>query len=34
MVRPSEFVMMMDMVMTQPGFVGARAELGRPSTDR
>jgi hypothetical protein len=32
MVRPSEFVMMMDMMMTQPGFIGVCAESGRPST--
>ena len=34
MVRPSEFVMMMDMMMTQPGSIGARAGLGRPLADR
>jgi hypothetical protein len=34
MVCPSEFVMMMDMMMTQPGSYGARAGLGRPSSDR
>jgi len=34
MVCPSEFVMMMDMMMTQPGSIGACAELGRTSADR
>jgi hypothetical protein len=33
MVRPSEFVMMMVMMMTQPGSYGACAGSGRPSAD-
>ncbi|MEI7814472.1 MAG: hypothetical protein WCJ13_06750 [Coriobacteriia bacterium] len=33
MVRPSEFVMMMDMMMTQPGSIGVYAGSGRPSAD-
>jgi hypothetical protein len=28
------FVMLMDMMMTRPGSVGACAGLGRPSADR
>jgi len=34
MLRFAEFVMMMDMMMTQPGSVGAYAGLGRPIADR
>jgi len=35
MARFSAFVMTMDMMMTRPGYLGARAELGRlPRSDR
>lgn len=34
MVSITEFVMMMDMMMTQPGSYGAFAGSGRPSADR
>jgi len=34
MVRFTAFVMMMDMMMTQPGSIGACAGLGRPIADR
>jgi len=34
MVRPSEFAMMMDMMMTQPGSIGVYAGSGRPSADQ
>jgi hypothetical protein len=33
MVRPSAFVKMMDMMMTQPGFNSACAGLGRISAN-
>jgi hypothetical protein len=34
MARVSEFVMMMDMMMTQPGSIGVCAGSGRPLADR
>jgi len=33
MDRHSEFVMMMDMMMTRPGSIGVYAGSGRPSAD-